>query len=88
MNFIDYFRSTKKNSAQTAKERLQVVIAHERAYHRSPAYLPKLKREIMEVIQKYVPIAEEQVKVHVEREGDYEVLELNVTLPEQVQNVS
>jgi cell division topological specificity factor len=88
MRFIDYFRATKKNSAQTAKERLQVVIAHERAYHRSPTYLPRLKREILDVIRKYVPIAEEQVKVQVEREGDYEVLELNVTLPEQVENAS
>ncbi len=82
MRWLDYFRSSQKNTAQLAKERLQIVIAHERANRSGPDYLPKLKQEILDVIRKYVPVIEEQVKVQVEREGDCEILELNVTLPE------
>jgi cell division topological specificity factor len=82
MRWLDYFRSSNKNTAQLAKERLQIVIAHERSSRSSPDYLPKLKQEILAVIRKYVPVIEDDVKVQVEREGDCEVLELNVTLPE------
>lgn len=89
MSFLDYFRNQRSNnSAHTAKERLQIVIAHERANRSGPDYLPKLKQELMEVIRKYVPIVDDQVKVQVEREGDYEVLELNITLPEPAKRVS
>lgn len=82
MGWLDYFRAAPKNSAQVAKERLQIVIAHERADRRGPTYLPKLREEIIGVIRKYVKVADEDVKVQVEKEGDYEVLELNITLPE------
>ncbi len=88
MRLLDYFRSSRKHTARTAKERLQIVIAHERSGSSGPVYLPKLRQEILEVIAKYVPIAEDQVKVQVEREGDYEVLELNITLPEPVERAS
>jgi cell division topological specificity factor len=82
MRWLDYFRSSQKNTAQTAKERLQIVIAHERANRSSPDYLPKLKQDILDVIAKYIPIDDEDVKVQLEREGECEVLELNITLPE------
>lgn len=82
MSWLDYLHATRKNTAQTAKERLQVVIAHERAYRNGPDFLPKLRDEIMEVIRKYIPVVDEQVKFQLEQEGDYEVLELNVTIPE------
>jgi cell division topological specificity factor len=83
MGFFDYFRSTHHNSAAVAKERLQIIVAHERGRHRrSPDYLPALKKELLSVVRKYVPIDQDQVKVHLDREGDYEVLELNITLPD------
>ena len=88
MRLLDYFRSQRQSTAHTAKERLQIVIAHERADRSGPDYLPKLKQELMEVVRKYVPIVDEQIKVQVEHEGDYEVLELNITLPEPVKRVS
>lgn len=82
MGILDYFRSSSKASASVAKERLQIVIAHERAQRGGPEYLPRLHAEILEVIRKYVPIDEDRVKMNLEREGDYEVLELNIALPE------
>ncbi len=82
MGILDYFRSSSKASASVAKERLQIVIAHERAQRGGPEYLPRLHAEILEVIRKYVPIDDDRVKMNLEREGDYEVLELNIALPE------
>ena len=83
MSLLDYFRSSKKNTASTAKERLQIV-AHERRRRTSPDYLPQLERDILEVIRKYVDIADDQVSVTLEKSSDeLSVLELNVTFPEE-----
>lgn len=83
MGFLDYFRSEKKRSASLAKERLQVIVARERGHRGGPDYLPALQQEILNVVRRYVEVGEDAVKVQVEREGDCEVLELNVTLPEE-----
>ncbi len=82
LNFIDYFRSQPKSTASVAKERLQIIVSHERARHSSPDFLPRLQKELLEVIAKYVPIEQDQVKVELERSGDFAILELNVTLPD------
>ena len=83
MSLLDYFRSNKKNSANTAKERLQIIVAHERRKRNSPDYLPQLERDILEVIRQYVDISPEQIAVSLEkRDDELAVLELNVTFPE------
>ncbi len=82
MSFLDYFRSTKPTTASLAKERLQIVIAHERATRNAPEYLPLMQRDILEVIRKYVSIDDDQLSLQVEQDGDYEILELNITLAE------
>ena len=83
MSLLDYFRSSKKNTANTAKERLQIIVAHERRKRNSPDYLPQLERDILEVIRKYVDISPEQIAVSLEkRDDELSVLELNVTFPE------
>ncbi len=82
MSFLDYFKSTKKNTASIAKERLQIIVAHERGQREQPEYLPMLQQEILEVIRKYVPIDQDQVQVQLDKNDDCSILELNVTLPE------
>lgn len=83
MGWLDVFRSEKKGSAQLAKERLQVVVAHRRTGRSDhPAYFPQLQQDLLEVLRKYVEVGEEAVQMEIEREGDLEVLELNITLPE------
>ena len=72
-------------SANIAKERLQVIFAHERARANSPDYLPKMQKEITEVICKYVKIDSDQVAVEFEQKGDRSILELNITLPEDAE---
>jgi cell division topological specificity factor len=85
MSWFQYFRSTRGSSARTAKERLQIVIAHERVDRCGPSYLPTLRQDILEVIRKYVPVEEEQVQIQMEHEGDMDVLALNIQLPDTQQ---
>ncbi len=84
MSIFDYFRrKPAKRSAAIAKERLHIVMAHEHRVVNGPDYLPALKRELMEVIAKYVHVSREDIKVNLERHGDCEILELNIALPEE-----
>ncbi|MBW3227981.1 cell division topological specificity factor MinE [Marinobacter adhaerens] len=83
MSFLDYFKGKKKNSASVAKERLQIIVAHERGQRDQPDYLPQLQQELLEVIRKYVQISDDMVQVEVDRNESCSVLELNVTLPER-----
>ncbi len=84
MNIFEFFRERKKqSSASIAKERLQIIVAHERGQRSQPDYLPALQQELMEVIRKYVNIDQDQVQVALENQGDCSILELNITLPER-----
>lgn len=85
MSLFDYFRDRKKtpSTASMAKERLQIIVAHERGQRSQPDYLPQLQQEIIDVISKYVKIDREQVHVALENQDDCSILELNITLPER-----
>jgi cell division topological specificity factor len=80
MNILDYFRAQKRPSAAVAKERLQIIVARERSPRGGPDYLPLLKEELLNVIRKYVAIDQDAIKIQLDRDGSYEVLELNITL--------
>lgn len=82
MSFLDYFRSQRRRSASVAKERLQIIVARERAARDGPDYLPRLQEELLAVVRKYVQVSDDAVRMEVEHEGDCDVLELNITLPE------
>ncbi len=72
-----------KKSASIAKERLMVIVAHERGNHENqPDFLPLLQKELTAVIAKYVKIDANHVQVEFEQKGGRSVLELNVTLPD------
>ncbi|MBO1519420.1 MAG: cell division topological specificity factor MinE [Oceanisphaera sp.] len=84
MSLLGYFRSKKnKNSAQLAKERLQIIVAHERSQRDTPDYLPQMQQDILTVIRKYVDIDIDQISVQLDQKGDnLSVLELNIMFPE------
>lgn len=82
MSLFNYLRK-RKNTASVAKERLQIIISHERSQRNTPDYLPKLQEEILAVIAKYIPVSRDKVSVNLERMGDSAVLELNVTMPDE-----
>ena len=89
MALLDFFLSRKKNTANIAKERLQIIVAERRRGDAEPHYIPQLRKDILEVICKYVQIDPEMVSVQLEqRDGDISILELNVTLPETEESKS
>ena len=73
------FLLVKKQTASVAKDRLRIIVAHERATRGGPDYLPMLQRELLEVIRKYV-------NVDLIGEGDNKVLDISVALPDQSPN--
>lgn len=83
MGLFDFLRARPKNTASIAKERLRIIVAQERGARGTPDYLPLLRRELLEVIRKYVHVPAEAVEVNVERDGDHDVLELSVALPDR-----
>lgn len=82
MGLLALFRS-KPSSASIAKERLRIIVAQERSTRGAPDYLPLLRRELLQVIHKYVNVDPEAVQVNLGREQGHEVLELSVALPEK-----
>ena len=84
MSFLAKLFGEKKKSASIAKNRLSVLIAHERnGASVSADFLPALQRELLEVISKYVSVNQDDIKVHLEKQDNCDVLEVNITLPEQ-----
>lgn len=84
MSLMNLFLGEKKTSASVARERLQIILAHERTGRsgETPDYLPALQRELLAVISKYVTIHPEDIKVHLERQDNLEILEVKIELPE------
>ena len=82
MSIFDFLKP-KKTTAATAKNRLQIIIAQERSSQGAPDYLPLMRREILEVIRKYVNVDADAVKVNVVKDGEHDVLDISVSLPER-----
>lgn len=92
MSILKYLRKRRVTEASVAKERLQIIISHERSERDAPDCLPKiqdlpkLQEEILNVITKYVTIDRDKVSVNLERLGDSAVLELNFAIPDKEAN--
>jgi len=82
MSLLSFLLGEKKKTAAVAKERLQIILAHERSGRSKADYLPALQRELVAVISKYVSISPEDIKVHLERQENLEVLEVKIELPD------
>jgi cell division topological specificity factor len=82
VGLLAFFRKTSL-SANVAKERLRIIVAQERSTRGAPDYLPTLRRELLEVIRRYVNIDPSAVQINLGRDDGHEVLELSVALPEE-----
>ena len=84
MSFLSFLLGEKKKTASVAKERLQIILAHERSGRNSvqPDYLPALQRDLVAVISRYVKISPDDIKVSLERQDNLEVLEVKIELPD------
>ena len=83
MSLLSLLFGNKPKTAALAKERLQLIIAHERnGLSGKKDFLPEMQKELIAVISKYVSINPDDIKVSLEKQGNYEVLEVNIVLPE------
>ncbi|MCX7663413.1 MAG: cell division topological specificity factor MinE [Tepidimonas fonticaldi] len=84
MSFLSFLLGEKKKTATVAKERLQIILAHERAGRNAsePDYLPALQRDLVAVIGKYIAINPDDIRVNLERHDNLEVLEVKIELPD------
>ncbi|MGA7296402.1 MAG: cell division topological specificity factor MinE [Rhodanobacteraceae bacterium] len=82
MGILDFLRSKPESSANVARERLRIIVAQERSTRNAPDYLPMLRSELLEVIRKYINVEADQVQINVEHDGNNELLELSVSLPD------
>lgn len=82
------FLLVKKQTASVARDRLRILVAHERAGRGGPDYLPMLQRELLEVIRKYVNVDAESVKVDLISDGENKVLDISVALPDRTAHPS
>ena len=86
MSLLSFLLGEKKKTASVAKERLQIILAHERAGRGGsrPDYLPQLQAELLAVISKYVSIRTDDIKVHLERQDDLDILQVKIELPDAI----
>ena len=84
MSILSFLLGEKKRTASVAKERLQIILAHERSGRSAatPDYLPALQRELLAVISKYVAVNPADITVQIDRQDNLEVLEVKIELPD------
>ena len=86
MRLLDLFRTQRRvaPSADTARNRLQVLVTYDREAIARPDFLALMHKELVEVVRKYIPIDQEKVKVDIDRRDDVSLLELNIELPARI----
>ncbi len=80
MGLLSLLFPERRSSAVIARERLKIVLAHERASRDAPDFLPVLQRELLDVIGRYVEIRGDMIRVNVGKSGDTSLLEINVEI--------
>src|ERR1700733_14354974 len=80
MGLFRNFFQPRLTSASIAKERLKIVLAHERAGRNAPDFLPSLQKELLAVVARYVEISEEMIRVTLGNAGDTLTLEINIEI--------
>lgn len=80
MRFLDLLFPERRNSAVIAKDRLKIVLAHERASRDAPDFLPALQKELLQVVGRYVEIRDDMLRINVGKSGDTSMLEINVEI--------
>ena len=82
MNLLALFR--RRSSAPVARERLQVLLAHERVVTGKSDLLATLQEEILAVIAKHVAVDRDKVQIKLDRGDAVSTLEIDVEVPSLV----
>jgi cell division topological specificity factor len=85
MSLLSFLFNKQPKTASAAKERLQIIIARERNGRAGPDFLPALHQELIAVISKYVKVNPEDIRISLNSQGNLEVLDVNVVLPEDME---
>ena len=80
MGLLNLFFSPHRHSAAIAKERLKIVLAHERAGSQAPDFLPRLQKELIDVVGRYVEIRDDMIRVTLGKTGETSSLEINIEI--------
>jgi cell division topological specificity factor len=80
MGLLRFLFPERRNSANIAKDRLKIVLAHERANRDAPDFLPVLQKELLDVVGRYVEIRGDMIRVNLGRAGETSLLEINVEI--------
>jgi cell division topological specificity factor len=72
---------TRRRSASVARERLQILLTHERAAASQSDLIPTLREEILAVVAKHVAVDPEKVEVKIDRGKAVSLLEINIEIP-------
>ena len=79
MNLLELFR--KKTTAPVARDRLQVLLAHERSVIGKSDLLATLQEEILAVIARHVTVDRDAVQIKLDRGASFSTLEIDVEVP-------
>ncbi|MTI44461.1 cell division topological specificity factor MinE [Roseibium hamelinense] len=81
MNFMSFF-GKRGESASVAKNRLQILLAHERSDNGTDAALiSSLREDILAVVKKHISIDPDAVRLEMDRDGDVTTLGIDIELP-------
>ncbi len=80
MRLLDFLFPERRNTALIARDRLKIVLAHERASRDAPDFLGPLQKDLIEVVGRYVELRDDMLRVNLGRSGDISMLEINVEL--------
>jgi len=81
MSFLKFFN--RNRSAPVARERLQLLLAHERGLSSRPDLAEVLQREILAVIARHIPIDLDKVVVRLDRGDQVSTLEIDIEMPDE-----
>jgi cell division topological specificity factor len=86
MNLLELFR--KKTTAPVARDRLQVLLAHERSVIGKSDLLATLQEEILAVIAKHISVDRDAVQIKLDRGSSFSTLEIDVEVPLNAATIS
>ena len=86
MSFFEFFR--KKTTAPVARDRLQVLLAHERSVIGKSDLLAILQEEILAVIAKHISVDRDAVQIKLDRGALFSTLEIDVEVPLNAARIS
>jgi cell division topological specificity factor len=82
MSVFGLFR--RQSSAPVARERLQILLSHERGGRGQSDLLAILREEILAVIEKHVSIDRDNVQIKMDRGDAVSLLEIDIEIPNSV----